>query len=348
MKITVHDIAVKAGVSQSTVSKVLNNYPNLKSATRQKVIQAIEELGFFPNQIARSMVKKKTGTIGLIVGDIANPFFSETAKTIITNARLRGIDVIIGDTDYDIDNMHNVLSAMLGRRVDGILVAAVERQDATIDQLVETDFPVILYNRKTDNEKANYVVGNNECGACNAVEHLINLGHTKIAFLSGSSKYSTFYERRKGYKDTLEKHGIPVRKHFIYEQNNPEIGLEQHINQILHDKDRPTAFFASTDKLAIQTIDILAKKGYSVPKDFSVVGFDDIEISSNPFIELTTVSQNTKIMASVALEKLLELIDSKVTDSSPIRIVLNTKLIVRNTTSQLRENNEPIKRSSFF
>jgi LacI family transcriptional regulator len=281
------------------------------------------------------LVKNRTGTIGLIVGDIANPFFSETAKVIITNARQRGIDVIISDTDYDKVIMQNALSAMLARRVDGILIASVEREDPNIDRLVENEFPIILYNRKTDNEKANYVVANNEYGACMAVEHLIELGHKKICFLSGSSKYSTFYQRLEGYKSALEKHGIVFRQQFVYEQNNPEQGLSRYINQIVQHEEGPTAFFAASDQLAIQTMNIISQNGYSVPDDFSVVGFDDIGISSNPFIGLTTVSQQTQIMASVALDKLLELINVGASGTSRVNILLNTDLIVRKTTSYL-------------
>lgn len=336
MKVTVRDIANKAGVSQSTVSKVLNNYPNLKDSTRKKVMQAIEELGFVPDQIARSMVKNKTGTIGLIVGDIANPFFSETSKAIITTARQNGIDVIISDTDYDNVVMKKALSAMLARRVDGILVASVEREDPNIDRLVEQNFPVILYNRKTDNERTNYVVSNNECGSKLAVEHLIELGHDKICFLSGSNKYSTFHQRYEGYRKTLQKYGIPYRPEFVYTQNNPEFGLSRFIQEVIQLEDRPTAFFAATDQLAIQTMNLISKRGYSVPDDFSVVGYDDIEISSNPFIGLTTVSQNNQLMAVTALEKLLGLINGELADQQPIQIVLESKLIVRKTTSRAR------------
>lgn len=331
MKTTVRDIANKAGVSQSTVSKVLNNYPNIRDSTRKKVMQAIEELGFVPDQIARSMVKKMTGTIGLIVGDIANPFFSETSKTIITKARQSGLDVIISDTDYDNVVMQKALSAMMARRVDGILVASVEREDPNIDRLVEDNFPVILYNRKTDNEKTNYVVSNNECGSKLAVEHLIELGHSKICFLSGSYKYSTFHQRYEGYRKTLEKHNIPYRKEFVYAQNNPENGLARYIREVMEQEDRPTAFFAATDQLAIQTMNLVSKMGYSVPGDISVVGFDDIEISSNPFIGLTTVSQNNQLMALTALEKLMALINGE-KNEKPIQIVLESKLIIRKTT----------------
>lgn len=336
-KITVHDIAGKAGVSQSTVSKVLNGYPNLRESTRKKVLQVIEEMGFVPDQIARSLVKNKTGTIGLIVGDIANPFFSETSKTIIAKARQYGIDVIISDTDYDNAIMQKSLSAMLARRVDGILVASVEREDPNIDRLMERKFPLILYNRKTDNERANYVVSNNSSGSRLAVEHLIELGHTKICFLSGSNKYSTFHQRYEGYKKTLEKHGIPFRPEFVYMQNNPETGLCGFIHDVLRLEDRPTAFFAATDQLAIQTMNLVSKMGYAVPEDFSIVGYDDIEISSNPFVGLTTVSQNNRLMAETALEKLLGLINGDISAEQPIQIVLESELIVRKTTSRARE-----------
>ena len=336
MKVTVRDIAERAGVSQSTVSKVLNHYPNLRDSTRKKVMQAIEELGFVPNEIARSMVKNETGTIGLIVGDIANPFFSESSKTIITTARQHGIDVIISDTDYDIDLMQKALTVMLTRRVDGILVASVEREESHIDRLIEQQFPLILFNRKTDNERANYVVSDNEHGSALAIEHLLELGHRKISFLSGPSKYSTFHQRYEGYRKTLEKHGIPVQPEYVYIHSNPESGLSRFVQERIRSSDPPTAFFAATDQLAIQTMHIISEMGYSVPDDFSVVGHDDISIASNPFIGLTTVAANNQRMALTALEKLLGLINGTEAESQPIQIVLKSELVIRKTTKRIR------------
>lgn len=337
MKITVKDIATKAGVSQSTVSKVLNNYPGVGKATKQKVLNAIEELGFVPDMIARSMVKKKTNTIGFIVGDIANPFFAETAKIIIKNAKYKGFDVILSDTDYKTENFRKALLSMLARRVDGIIIASVERNDDSIDVLLEKGFPFILINRKTENEKFNYVVLDNEKGARLAMEHLIELGHHKIAFLSGPKIYSTFYHRYIGYENILEKYGIPYRSDFVYDSNEQK--LDKFIDELLCSSEKPTAFFAASDQLAIKVMAVLHKKGYKIPDDFSIIGFDNIDISANPFINLTTVSQNKKQMATIALEKLIQLINGEISNTLPIHIILEPKLIRRKTTASIKRSN---------
>lgn len=334
-KFTVKDIAIKAGVSQSTVSKVLNNYPGVGNATRKKVLDAIEELGFVPDMIARSMVKKKTNTIGLIVGDIANPFFSEIAKIIIMNAKYRGYDVILSDTDYKTENFRNALMTMLARRVDGIIIGSVERNDKSIDLLINEGFPFILINRKTEDEKLNYVVLDNEKGARMAMEHLITLGHNKIAFISGPKKYSTFHHRYIGYKNTLEKYRIKYRPDFVFDSS--EQPLDEYINKILSSTEKPTAFFAASDQLAIRVMALLHEKGYKIPEDFSIIGFDNTDFSANPFINLTTVSQNKTEMATIALEKLIQLIDGEISKSLPIHVILEPELIVRKTTSNIKK-----------
>lgn len=338
MRVTVIDIAKKAGVSQSTVSKVLNNYPAISEKTRDKVLKAIKELEFYPDLIARSLVSKKSKTIGLIVGDISNPFFSEVSKVVITNAREQEIDVIISDTDYRLENLEWAIRNMIGRRVDGILVASVDRHDTITTDLEKKGFPIVLFNRHTDDKGTPYVVIDNERGSWLAIDHLVKLGHSRIAYISGSLNFSTFHQRYEGYKKALTDHDLIIDPGLVYSGNTDSLEIEKFLRRILFNKNPPTSLYAATDQLAMIVIDLLTKIGLDVPADFSIVGFDNIDIASNPHINLTTISQNKQKMAELALKKLLNIINED-NDDLPYQIILEPELILRSTTRSIRENN---------
>lgn len=332
-RVTVKDVAKRAGVSQTTVSRVLNNFPVIKAITRQKVLDAIQELGFNPDQIARSLVKQQTNILGLIVGDISNPFYAETAKVTIARAQQMGYDIILSDTNYANDNFEKSIKMMLGKRVAGIIVASVNRFDTHIKELCEQNFPIVLYNRNVEDECANYIVLDNKKGAMMAVEHLVSLGHQKIAYVSGSDKYSTFHQRFLGYQEALKRYGIPYNESWIHDGDLSYEKVFDFARGLMAQKDRPTSFFAATDQLAIAVMDAAARCRLSVPEEVSVVGFDNINIASNPYIGLTTISQQKKKMAMLALENLIELIEGK-KESKPIQIILEPELIVRKTTGK--------------
>ncbi|WP_303968605.1 LacI family DNA-binding transcriptional regulator [Sporosarcina ureae] len=334
VKVTVIDIAKKAGVSQSTVSKVLNNYPTISKETRTKVLDAIKELDFHPDLVARSLVSKKSKTIGLIVGDISNPFFSETSKVVIKNAREQEIDVIISDTDYRLENLESALRNMVGRRVDGILVASVDRRDTVTTDLARKGFPIVLFNRHTDDKGTPYVVLDNERGSWLAVDHLVNLGHKRIAYISGSLSFSTFQQRFEGYKKALTDYDIQIDHQIVYNGNADDEEIRRFLKKTLSLKNRPTSLHAATDRIAMIVMDQLTEMGLSVPDDFSVVGFDDIDIASNPHISLTTISQNKREMSQLALEKLLNIINEN-DDDYPYQIILEPELIIRSTTKDI-------------
>ncbi|MET3504566.1 LacI family DNA-binding transcriptional regulator [Halalkalibacter oceani] len=334
MKITVNEIAKRAGVSQSTVSKVMNNYPQIKASTRQKVMAAIEELNFTPDLIARSLVTNKTKTIGLIVGDIANPFYSETAKVIISQARERGYDVSLSDTDFNTDNLKVSVKNLLARRVDGILIATIDRDDSVATDLYKTGFPIVLYNQRPKSKEINYVNLDDVMGAKMAVDHLITLGHRRISFITGpSERYSTFYYRHQGFKAALNSHHIAYDESIVYDGELFNGEHLQFVQRLLTKEDRPTGFFAASDAIAIELMKVVARSGLSVPGDVSIIGFGNFDISSNPFVNLTTIAQRKKEMASVALEKLLLLVENDEEEKKqPYHIVLEPGLIVRKTT----------------
>ncbi|MFB3162343.1 LacI family DNA-binding transcriptional regulator [Neobacillus sp. 179-J 1A1 HS] len=337
IKATENDIARMAGVSQTTVSRVLNNHPSVKASTRLKVMAAIKEMGFIPDPIARSMVTNKTGTIGLIVGDIANPFYAETAKIIIRDARTKGYDVILSDTNDDSDNLQKEMKMLLNRRVDGILIASVNRWDSFAKELHQSGFPVILFNRKTDDLQMHSVNLDNGQGAQIAVKHLVDLGHRHISFISGPAKFSTFHERYQGFKKALKWYNLPLNQNMIFQGNLTYEEIVYFIKVALSLEESPTSFFASTDHSAIFVMDAVARMGLKVPEEISIVGFDDIDISSNPYINLTTISQQKQKMASIALEKLLFLIDNPASLQNPSHVTIVPELIIRGTTARNRK-----------
>lgn len=337
MRVTVNDIARVAKVSQATVSRVLNNHPYIKESTRQKVQKAIEELNFSPDSVARSMITGKTNTLGLIVGDISNPYFAESAKIIIEKAKKLGYDVIITNTNHDDHNFEDAVRSLMSKRVDGLLISSVYKDSQTIRKLYEDGFPVVLFINRPEYDDSNYVVLDNEKGIRLAVDHLVQLGHKKIAFISGSVKYTSISQRYDGFESALKHYGLEIRSDFVYKGPFDYDDTYHFVDKLLSMKDAPTAFMAASDQIALVIMDVAANKNFRIPEDLSVVGFDNIRISSNQYIGLTTISQQKEKMAVLALENLVLLIEKGDTVSTPIQVVLGPELIVRKTTGTVRQ-----------
>jgi len=340
-KVSIHDVARHAGVSQPTVSKVINGYPNLKPSTRQKVLAAIEELGFRPDAIARSMVKNRTFTIGLIVGDIANPFYAETGKEIVRRAHEAGYEVVMLDTDYDDGERFDAcVETLLAKRVDGILASSVSRDNAKVKALHESGYPVVLFNRNVDDRSVPSVELDNERGARLALEHLASLGHRRVAYVSGPLRYSTFHDRHRGFAAGAASLGLSYEPDDVLEGAFAYEEVRRFAERRLSGERPPTGFLVSSDQMAIAVLDAASRLGLAVPGDVSVVGFDNIDISGNPFISLTTVSQQKKRMSMLALERLIERIEGRTEEAAPLRTVLEPELVVRNTTGPARGREE--------
>ncbi|RKD76341.1 LacI family transcriptional regulator [Sinobaca qinghaiensis] len=334
MKITVtsNDVAKRAGVSQSTVSRVINNYPYIREETRQKVLKTIEEMGFTPDEVARSLNKRKTATIGLIVGDISNSFFAETAKIIISEARKRGFDVILSDTDHEKENLKKSIDMLVGKRVEGIIIGSVERTEEEVERLYHSQTPVVLYNTRTDESPCDYFVLDNEKGARIAMNYLFQKQHQRIGFVSPSAKYSTLHERMEGYRQALLEKGIPYDPELVYNQPLEAEEIKKYLTSILSMPDPVTAVFAASDQIAVTLLEHCKRMNISVPEELAVIGFDDIHLSSNPFIDLTTVSQKHQVMSLSAVERLIELIQAKEKAPRHVQEIMEPELIERSTT----------------
>ncbi|ASS95473.1 LacI family DNA-binding transcriptional regulator [Peribacillus simplex] len=332
-RVTTEDVAKIAGVSQSTVSRVLNDYPYIKKNTRDKVLAVINELGFTRDEIARSLVEKRTKSIGLILGSISNPFFAETAEVIIERAQELKYDVIVYNTGHKDENLEQAINLLIGKRVEGIILTSVSKNYTDkIKKLHDNGFPVLLYNSFLDIKDVNFIVMDNNKGARLAVQHLIKLGHKKIAKISGPSKYLATYERTVGYKEELMENGYEIDDGLIFNSEFSYDKIYSFTKKLLKKKDRPTAIIAASDQMALAVLDAASSLKLKIPDDLSVVGFDNIRLSANEFIGLTTISQQMDQMSLTALEKLIYLIENKETSSSSIQIFLKPELMVRKTT----------------
>lgn len=335
-----YDVAKLAGVSQTTVSRVLNDFPYIRPATKMKVLNAIEELGFKPDEIARSLVKKKTNTIGLIVGNLANPFYAETAQVILNEASKLNYDVIMMDGDSKNESLSEVLSKLLNRRVDGVIVATVKRREELTVNIVDSTIPILFFNRSMDNlEQANFVIVDDLKGSKMAMQHLIENGHKNIAYITITDyeQYSTFNNRFLGYKQALQENAIAYNEELVFEANDQSSALEFSL-KLLQTNPKVTAIFASTDSIALEVLEAVSRCNKRVPEDISIMGFDDINIAGNPYVKLTTISQRKEEMSKLALTNLLSLMNREV--NSPIQIMLEPKLVVRGTTKSTKDNRE--------
>lgn len=337
---TIKDIAKRAGVSGATVSRVINNLPNVKPETREKVQKSINELQYYPNSLARGMRSKRTNSIGLVLADITNPFYAETAKTIIELAGKHDYSIILCNTNNDLNEQHKYIDVLLQRKVDGFIFASVQCKDPSLDPVIASKVPYILYNRRMmQNDHINYVVLDNELGAYMAVEHLYKLGHRRIALVRGPNTFSTGRERFNGYLKALKSFGLKYDEKIVLQGKYNEKESYDAAIKLISSKDRPTAIFASNDLMALSALEAVISSGLRVPEDIAVVGFDDIEIASHSAIQLTTISQNRNMMAEIALDSLRKIIN-KESLQLPVQVVLKPMLTVRKTCGSENPTNK--------
>lgn len=330
MKVGVGDIARRSGVSPATVSRVLNENPDVNEETRQKVLGVIQELGYLPVRGARKGSERRGArTLGLVVADITNPFYNETARVIINRARELGYDVILCNTEDNPDIHRESVDLLVRRKVNGLILASVRRVDPGVTALIRSGFPIIQYNRRLDSNIGNYVVSDNRTGAFRGTEYLIQLGHRNIGFINGPEDCSTSVERLSGFLEALKAYGITPDPTLIRNCGFRSVQAFAVTMEWLQRQSRPTAIFASNDSMALGVLEATKNCGLQVPRDISVMGFDDVDLVSHKMINLTTISQKKVDMGVMVVEKLIEIINKQC--EVPVQLVLEPALIVRGT-----------------
>ncbi|MFD0715567.1 LacI family DNA-binding transcriptional regulator [Paenibacillus sp. GCM10027626] len=327
------DVAKKAGVSQPTVSRVLNNPDSVKAEKREKVLRAMEELGYYPNLIARSLVTNTTKTIALISGTLKNDFFVETTDSIIHTANQRGYKTIVYFEDENGDHVEDYWDSIMGYKVDGILLSLIRMDDPVLKKIENARIPSVFFNRKPQHNN-HYVVLDNVLAARLLTKHLLELGHRKIAYLSGKTDYSTFYERKLGFETTMQEAQVQLIPELVHYIDITNDDIERVVLSLLGGKERPTAIICVTDAMALTCMNVILSAGLRIPEDISIAGMDDTHIASHQAIQLTTIGHHKFEMGKIATENLIELIEGANDTGSLRQVILKPELIVRKTTAE--------------
>jgi DNA-binding LacI/PurR family transcriptional regulator len=331
MAVTIHEVAKRADVSVSTVSRAFTMPDMVNAATRRKVLQVAEELGYQPNRAARGLVTGKTGNIGVVVPDVANPFFSAMLKGCTARAREVRHVVFLADAAEDPRVEAEVVGAM-AKQVDGVVLCSPRMQPAHLARLVGTT-PLVLVNR--DEAGLPAVLMDSADGARQALEHLAALGHRRIAHLAGPPASWAGDQRLRGVRAAATANDVeavelgPFPPTFQGGVQAADLALARGV----------TAILAFNDLMAVGVLNRLASRGVAVPRDISVVGFDDIEMSSMTTEPLTTVRMPMEAGGRAAVDLLLDGLDAAdEPDAAPAHRWLPTQLIVRSTTAPPRQD----------
>jgi LacI family transcriptional regulator len=334
-KITIKDIARIVNVSHTTVSRALNNKTRIKNETKEKILAVARELNYRPDFIARSLVMKRTKTLGLVITNIANPFYIELAQGIEATTRGLGYSIIFCSTHSDLSTEKHYIDMLRSKGVDGIIFSSAHMDDPNILALAEEAFPIVLVNRRTYHpivrEKVDYVGIDNILGGFLAVEHLIRLGHQRIGVIGGSSESSVGFERLEGGKKALSTYGLEVMGDYFLEGDFLKGSGYRRGKEFLKMAEPPTAIFATNDYMALGTYQAIVEEGRKVPEDIALIGFNDIEFTATKGVELTTIGQKKYEMGALAVKVLVEKIEGDESKPSTKEIFLKPELIIRKT-----------------
>jgi LacI family transcriptional regulator len=306
---TIHDVAKLAGVAPITVSRVINNSGYINEKTREKVEAAIVTLGYVPNVLARSLKSKRTNTLALVFTDITNPFFTILARGVEDTAGDAGFNVIFCNTDESQEKEDNYIQVILQKQVDGILLVPARSNTKSIKLIKDQNTPLVVLDRRVSRTDVDIVRGDSEGGANRLTQHLIDLGHRRIAIVSGPCYVSTAEDRIKGYKRAMEENGLKDNIQSFYGNFSQASGNEL-THKIFASDPKPTAIFAANNLMAIGVIRALNEMGYKVPNDIAMVSFDDIPSNLTIFPFMTVVSQPSYELGKKATELLVSRINN--------------------------------------
>ena len=326
--VTLKDVAKAAGVSYATVSRALSGSSQISRSTRERIVRLCDEMGYTGNYVARSMVRKKTDLIGLVVPAIENEFMSQLAYHVEMSVRSRGYNIMLCDSEPDLQQEERAIKLLLGRMVDGILI--VPQSPATYEKLQGylNQSPMVFLSENLRDQPQSYVSVDNSRGTYLGTKHLYELGHREILYF-GRRDSTTHQLRAEGYFQACREFGLTPRFcDSSYSRSSIEHGY-QLAKELFEKPVDYTAVFASTDSNALGLMKAADEKGIRIPEDLSLIGFDDIPSAALPRIDLTTIQQPKKAMAVQAVEMLLDKIE-KGTQGYVHQILLPT--LVRRST----------------
>ncbi len=330
---TLHDIAKKLNLSASTVSRALNNHPDIKEETKMQVKKLAKKLEYSPNPIAQSLKNNKTKVIGVIVPEIEHDFFASAINGIEEVAYHAGYTIIVSQSNESFERELINTNAMVNQRVAGVVASISQntKSGAHFQNMIDKGIPLVFFDRAFDGLSASKVIIDDSKSAFNAVTYLVEKGYKKIAHFAGPKELEICKQRFNGYKDSLKKAGIFFNKNLVCYGGLHETDGYQAIDSLIKNGNIPDAIFAVNDPVAIGAFQRIKEAGIKIPDEIGIVGFSNNKITSLVDPPLTTVDQPAFEMGKTAAEILIEKIENK-KKSAPKTIILDAKLIIRKST----------------
>ena len=331
----IKDVAREAGVSTATVSHVINETKFVTDETRRKVLKAIEKLDFYPNVHARTLASGRSNIIGLLVSDITNPFFPELVKSIESVAFEHRYNVLLFNTNYDADRAADYVRRLIELKVAGVALMTAELEPSLIDELQRKQVRVVFNDLGIVGEHMSNIVLDYAVGIEEAVSHLVSLGHERIAHIAGSSRIRSGVIRRDAFIRAMKRHFPSNKNPLSFEGDFRFEGGQLAATQILEQKKLPTAVVVANDMMALGAMHEFKASGLTIPRDISIVGFDDIAFASLADPPLTTVCSPRVEIGRRAVEALIMTI--KTPNQHGVEIRIPTYLITRKSTAPPRK-----------
>lgn len=331
---TIKDVAKLAEVSTATVSRVINSPERVNPKTQESVYRAMEICRYKYNALARGFATKRSHTIGLIVPTITNPVFSESVRGVQDFASEKGYHVILGNSDYQYEQESMLIDVFLERQVDGLIITSTDLKGNALKNLLNDEFPFVLLYSSVKSGPMSCIGIDNFSGGYLAVKHLVDLNHRRIGMLAGKFHFSDrSFHRWNGYKKCLKDHQIFFDSNLLVQTRYGLMEGQEGFKRLFLKGNQPTAVFCSNDMLAIGAMEGARQLGLRIPQDVSIIGFDDMQISSFISPSLSTIIQPTYEMGRLGAEVLLNRIDNKF--QRPVHKFLDIKLVSRESTSKI-------------
>ena len=341
-QVTLSDIAERSGVATMTVSRVVNSSGYVSEDTRQRVLAAVNDMNYRRNGLARNLKRQRTETVGLVLGDLSNPYSTEIANAVRESLSFQGYNLFICISEHSAKEDIAAFESLVDHNVDGIIVVTRSNKegDERLTSIANSNLPVVVVGRDFRHNQVDYISADNLTGGFDATQHLIDLGHKRIAFLGAGYESRSSLKRLRGYLNALTSHGIEIDERLITGRrksasdvpgySTEKMGYEG-MKRLLSVPNRPTAVFARNDFTAVGAMSAIKEAGLSIPQDMAIVGFDDTPLAVHTMPALTTVRQPMRLLGQLAAEMLLRRIGDDEIQKRNERI-LNCELIIREST----------------
>ncbi|MFJ2911082.1 LacI family DNA-binding transcriptional regulator [Streptomyces sp. NPDC087228] len=327
---SIKDVAAEAGVSVATVSRVLNSHPSVSSDARRRVLAAVDVLGYRPNAVARSLRTDQTRTLGLVISDVLNPYFTELARFVEEEARALGYSVIIGNADEQPDLQEHHIRTLLDRRIDGLLVSPADGSSPLVPGGAGDGTPVVFVDRWIQGADVPVVRADGREAIRDLVAHLHRLGHRRLAIIAGPAATTTGNERVEAFREALRDHGLALADDCIGQGDFQADSGRRVTERFLALPEPPEVVFAADNLMALGALDAIRARGLRVPQDIGLAAFDDIPWFVHTDPPITAIAQPTGELGRAAVRALVDIVEGR----SPQSVTLPARLVVRSSCGE--------------